>query len=861
MRLYRLLLHLFPASFRAEYGGEMCALFARQRRDAEGFASVAALWCRALVGVFWNAAGVHVEILRQDLRTAGRTLAAARGFAVTGVLVVALGVGANTAVFSIVDHVLIRRLPFAEPERLVKLWQTQPGYSRMELSPANYRDWKSMSRSFESVAAFTSVSHNLVAGGEPERVDGEHATAGLLPMLGVQPILGRVFTKEEDRAGANRVLVLGYSLWQSAFAGDTGVIGRKVLLDDQAYDIIGVMPADFHFPTRNAEFWAPLRLEASDFEDRNNNYLQCIARLRRGVSLAQARASMAVAAAQLERQYPRENERIGAAVITLRDELSQESRLLLGALAGASLCVLLIACANLVSLLVARALARRRELAVRTALGAGRERLIRQLVTEGFVLAALGGALGMGASRAALPLLVKLVPTALPIAQQPSLDLRVMLFALAVTAATGLAFGVMPAFRACRSAHFADLHENARTGGGRKERLRAALVIAEVTVSVVLLVAAGLLLRALWRLQGVDPGFRSDGVLTLRTALPWPRYSVTETRTAFYRRVLEQVRQLPGVTGAAYISYLPMTMTGGIWPVSVDGDTRTRTASHVASLRFVTPGFFATLGIPLRMGRDLAESDTPDRPFAAVVSQSFVERYWPDRSPLGRHFQMAFHDRVVVGVVNDIRVRGLERVSEPQVYLPDRQCPDDSLIGYAPKDLAVRASGNPLSLAPAIRRIVRTADPRQPLSDVRLLAEIVAGDTAPRTAQARVLSAFAGIAFLLAAVGIHGLLAFAVAQRTPEIGIRVALGARPADILKMVLAQAGFTAGIGVAAGGLLAAIAAHALRALLAGVQPGDPLTFVAAGGLCLGMTLAGCVAPAWRALRIDPTLAMRTE
>lgn len=861
MRLYSLLLHLYPASFRIEYGEEMRTVFARERRDAEGISGVAALWVSTIFEVAFNAAAVHTDILRQDLKYAARTLADARGFTLTAVLVVALGVGANTAVFSLVDQVMIRPLPFAEPGRLVKLWEIHPGYSRLELSPANYRDWKAMSHSFESMAAFTAVSHNLVGQGEPERVETEHVSAGLFPLLGAQPLMGRLFTAEEDQPDAPRTLVLGYGLWQAAFGGDPGVIGRNVLLDDTSYAVIGIMPADFHFPDSEAELWMPLRLAESDFQDRNDNYLQAIGRLRRGVSLGQARADMAVVSAQLERRYPRENERTGANVIALRDEVSQQSRLLLVVLAGAAVCVLLIACTNLAGLLLARALARRKELAVRAAMGAGCERLMRQLITESLILAALGGGLGVLLCRMALPLLVRLVPATLPIARTPVLDLRILLFAAALTGITGIAFGLVPAVRVSRNAGFDDLREGARSGGARKERLRAMLVTAEVAVTLMLMVGSGLLIRALWRIQAVDPGFRSDGVLTLRTWLPWPRYQAAAQRAAFYNRVLEEVRQLPGVRNAAYISFLPMTMTGGIWPVSVNGDTRERTAAHTASLRFVTPGLFDTLGIPVLLGRNVEESDTVDRPFVAVVSESFVRRYWPGRDPLGRHFEMGLHDRMVVGVVGDIRVRGLERESEPQVYLPYRQVPDGWLIYYPPKDLAVHSSGNPWSLAPAVRRIVRQADPRQPVSDVRLLSDIVAAQTAPRVTQLRVLGAFAAIAFLLAAVGIHGLLAFAVSQRTREIGVRVALGAGPAAILRMVVAQGLWSAGVGIAGGAALGFVAGQVLKTLLAGVRPADPATFLAAGGLCLIMTLAGCLAPALRALRVDPTTAMRAE
>ena len=864
MRVYDLLLRLYPASFRAEYGEEMRAIWARRRRDASGPLAAAVLWIATACEVLINAAAVHWDILRQDLRYTARTLARSPGFALTVMLVLALGVGANTAAFSVTDFVLIRPLPFPEPERLVRLWEKVPGYSQMELSPANYVDWKHMSKSFDAMGAYWESSVNLAGQGDPERLEGATVTADLLPLLGVQPAMGRLFTAAEDREGAPGTLLLSYQLWQAVFGGDAGVIGRRVNLDNEPFVVIGVMPRDFHFPSRDAELWMPTRFHEhdDDFRDRNNNYLNVVARLRPGVSLDRARAEMGVVAGLLETQYP-ENKQTTASVYLLRDDMPQQSRLLLLALSGAAICVLLIACANLANLLLARGLARQRELAVRAAMGAGRERLVRQLVTESLVLALAGGALGVLVAAAAVPLLARLVPASLPIAQSPSIDLRVLIFAGLVSGLTGIGFGVLPALRACRHSDFSALREGTRAGGGHKERLRSLLVVAEVTASVVLLVAAGLLVRALWRIEATDPGFRTGGVLTLRTALPLPKYNETARRAGFYTQVLSGVRALPGVSSAAYISFLPMVMRGGIWPVIVDGKSveTQRSGAHTASLRYVTPGFFATMGIPLHRGRDVGESDSMDAPFAAVVSESFVRRYWPDQDPLGRHFTMAFHDRMVVGVVGDIRVRGLERNSEPQVYLPYRQVPDGWLAFYPPKDLVIRSATGPGTLLPAVRRIIRGADAEQPVSDVRTMADIVEEQTASRSAQVRVLGAFAAIAFLLAGVGIHGLLSFAVSRRTQEIGVRIALGAQPGEIVKMIVRQGAVLAGAGIVPGVVLAYAAGRAMEGLLAGVQPGDALTFASAIGLCVLMTVLGSLVPALRAVRIDPITAIRSE
>jgi predicted permease len=849
MWFYRALLHLYPSSFRAEYGEEMCAVFERNRTSL----------LAAAFEVLSNAPAVHWDILRQDLRYTVRTLARAPGFTAVAILVLALGIGANTAVFSVTDYVLIRPLPFPSPDRLVSLWETLPGYQHIELSPSNYRDWKRMNRSFEDLAAVATQEVNLIGQGAPERIKAAYVTGNLFAVLGVQPRLGRSIAPSDDREGAPLTAVLSYGVWQRAFGGDAAVLGRKVDLDGTPYVVIGIMPPEFRFPNQEVELWTPFQFDANALSDRNNNYLEGAARLRRGVTIQQAAAEMNVIADQLRRQYPKELGQIGIKVNSLRDEIPDQRRLLLLALAGAAFCVLLIACSNMANLLLARALARQKELAVRTALGAGRERLIRQLVTESMVLSLLGGLLGIALASAALPLLTKLVPS-LPASGVPAIDFRVLGFAAILTALTGIGFGTVPALRAGRG-DLAGLREGSRSGGTRKAGLRSALILAEVTLSVVLLISAGLLMRALLRVQGVDPGFRSEGVLTLQTALPMPKYQEVAKRAAFYRGVLSGVQALPDVSDAGYISFLPMTMGGGIWPVEIDGKTLDRSEGHSASLRYVTRGFFSSLRIPLQAGRNIADSDTRDRPYVAVVSETFARRYWPGQSPLGRRFKFAFFDRTIVGVVGDIRVRGLERSSEPQVYLPYQQIPDGWMTFYTPKDLVIRASGNPRLLLPAVRRIIQNADPEQPISDIRTLSEIVQDNTAPRAIQVRIIGVFAALAFLLAGLGIHGLLSFTVSTRSSEIAVRIALGAQPRNILRIVLQDSFLLAIAGIVLGVALAYAAGRAMQALLAGVPPADATTFLAAAALCFLMTLAGSLAPALRALHVDPIASIRAE
>jgi putative ABC transport system permease protein len=861
--LYRVLLHLYPASFRMEYGEEMSAVFAEQRARARGCAAVGLL-LTAVADVVPNALALHWAVLVQDLRYTARTLSRSRGFALTTVLVTALGVGANTAAVSVADFVLLRPLPFPEPDNLVRLCEgprSGGGWGCMnELSPANYRDARDLTTSFEGLGAFVGASVNLVGAGEPQRISAVSVTAEVLPLLGVPPLLGRVFDTATASPHAQTV-VLGYGFWQSQLDGAPDVIGRTVRLDGTPHEVIGVMPRGFYFPTRDVELWMPLALREAAFLNRNNTYLQAVGRLKHGVTFDQSRADLAVVFEGLARDYAESNAETGFSFFRQRDYVFPRFRLMLLALCGASLCMLLLTCANLANLLLARAAARERELAVRAALGAGRERLVRQLLTESVILALIGGAVGVLVAVLAVPLLASLVPITLPIAGRPSVDLRMLGIAAAFAALTGLGFGLIPALRVGGHAGCHALREGTRSGGGRKQRLRAILVSIEVAVSVVLLVSSGLLIRAVWRVQEVDPGFVPEDALTATTALPSPRYDRPAPRDEFYRRVLSDVRALPGVRSAAYTSGLPMVLTGGIGGVVIAGREVVPGRREGASTRWVTPQFFDAMGIPVKAGRDIEQTDVADRRRVAVVSESFVERYWPGEDGLGRTFETRGAARTIVGVVGDVRVRGLERTSEPQVYLPAAQSPDTMGALYIPKVLVIRFSGNGSGLLPAVHRIVRAADPEQPVSNVRTLADVVAGETATRRAQLRVLGALALIALLLAGVGIHGLLAFTVAQRSQEIGVRLALGAEPARVARMILTEGTRLTLVGLVPGLAGAYAAARGMRALLFAVDPADPATIGAGVGLALVMTLAGCVVPALRAVRVSPVVAMRAE
>lgn len=862
MSLHRLLLALYPKSFRNEYGEELRRVFARRRREATSWPAVATLWIGEVADTVATATRVHLDVLGQDLRHTRRSLFRSRGFAAAAIVVTALGVGATTAAFSVTDFVLLRPLPFADPSRIVKIWQSSPGYERTDVSPANFRDWRNRATSFSLMGAYSEgLTASLVGVGEPAQLSGSMVTPDLMRVLGVSPAMGRWLGDADDRPNAPGAVVISDAMWRARFHGDPAILGRSISLNGEPCAVVGVMPASFLFPTRTTDFWIASRFDEEIYQDRTNTFLRVMARLKPGVTRDQARAELASISSALEKQYP-DNAKVGATVIDMRDEVSRQSRMLLYTLLGASACVLLIACTNLASLLVARASAREREIAVRTALGAGRERLVRQLLTESLVIAVIGGALGVLLAIGIVPLIVRLAPTALPIAAEPGVDARMLLIAAGVTLATGLGFGVLPALRAARQS--TSLRDGARAGVSRRtERLRSGLVVAQVAASVVLLVGSGLMIRALWRVQQVDPGFRADGLLTLRTALPAAKYGQQAPRVAFYRRVLDEVRATPGVTGAAYTSWLPMTMRGGIWPVFLPGQPREAANAPTASVRYITPDYFSVMHVPVKLGRAFAESDSLNAEKTAIVSESFVKAHWPGQDPRGKQFFLAFFDRKVVGVVGDVRVRGLERQSEPQVYLPYQQQLDNMMTFYLPKDLVIglenpRQSG---AIAAAVRGIIAKADPELPVADVQPMNAILEGESTARGTQVRVLATFAGIACLLAAVGLHGLLSFVVASRSREIGVRLALGAAPRQVLMLITRRGLILAAAGVVAGLGLAYLAGRSLASLLAGVSPRDPLTIAVAVAVAMAGALVGTLLPALRAARTQPTEALRAE
>ncbi len=795
-----------------------------------------------------------------DLRYASRILARSPGFATVTVLTLALGIGANTAIFSTVDAVLLRALPFGEPDRLVMVWEENnlAGYSRNTPAPANFVDWKARNRVFLDMAATRGASANLTDEGRPELVLGRAVTPNFFSVLRVQPALGRPFTDDEDRQGA-QVVVISHDLWQRRFAGDRSAIGRPLTMNGTAYTVIGVMPRGFVFRNRDIDYWIPANFTPSILARRNSHYLNVVARLQPVVTIAQAREEMHRIAAQLEAEYP-ENRRIGAVVVPIADELVGNTRVQLLVLTGAAGAVLLIACANLASLLLSRAVGRRGELGIRAALGARPGRLVRQLLVEALLLSAIGGVIGLLIAPPGIAVVMRLVPMGLSQPPASVLDARLLVFTLALSLATGILFGLLPAAHAARHSLIDALqHAGPRQVGGRGRFTRDGLVVAQIAAALVLLVAAGLMLRTLENLRAIDVGFRSDRLLTLRTTLPALKYRDAVARSAFYERVLERVRALPGVTGAAYGSTLPFQTQGNTIWYDVDGGIRAPGNADDALLRTGTGRYLSTLGVTLIEGRLPDDRDGANAPPIIVINETLARSYWPSESALGHRIQISQPGSTwytVVGVVRDVRERGYQALLKSGVYLSYAQAPDTWAV---PEYLVVRTNGDPLGMATGARQAVSAVDPDQPVSDVRTMDDILDVEVSDRQQQGTLLGAFAALALLLASVGLYGVLSYTVTQRSREIGVRIALGATRSDVLRLVLGRGAILTGLGLVAGGAGAWATTRAMRSFLYGVAPTDPVTFTAVVAILMSVGLLACLVPAVRATRMNPLAVLR--
>jgi putative ABC transport system permease protein len=806
-----------------------------------------------------------VTDLWQDLRYGARMLAKNPGFTTVAVVALALGIGANSAIFSVVNTVLLRPLPYKNPDALVMVWdeQTHLGFPKDTPSPANFLDWREQNTVFEGLAAMTERSFNLTGAGEPERFDGRRVSANLFSVLGVEPQLGRAFTADEDKPGS-RVVILSHRMWQRRFGGDPTIIGRALNLNGEAYTVVGVMPRSFQFPTQRDQLWVPIAFPADEASQRGSHYLEVIARLKPGVTLQKARAEMSTIAARLEKQYPDANTRVGIVLTPLHEEVVGNIKPALLILLGAVGFVLLIACANVANLLLARAAVRQKEISLRLALGASGARLIRQFLTESVLLAGLGGIVGLLFSFAGIRILKRFIPDTISQVQAINIDSKVLFFTLLVSLATGFIFGLAPATQASNFNLNETLKEGGRDSGAsvRGNRIRALLVMGEVAVSFVLLIGAGLLINSFVHLRTLDPGFRVDHLLTAKIELSESKYPDKERRAPFYNELLRRVSTLPGVESAAVAGYLPFTYNGLSMPIGVEGraDPPPDQRPDVV-LRVVGPGYFNTMGIKFVQGRDFSEQDKTDTVQTVVISEKTARHYWPGENPIGKRLKPGLTTsegpwREVIGVVKDTRQNDFVAEPKMQMYLVHTQ-----FDSFAPNALAVRTSIDPLSLATSVRNAVWSIDKDQPVSNLRSMNEIVSEAVARQRFSTLLLGVFAGLALVLAAVGIYGVMSYSVAQRTREIGIRMALGAQRSDVLKLTIANSLKLVGTGLIIGLAAAFALTRVMASLLFGVSATDPITFATISLVLMSVALLASYIPALRATKVDPMVALHYQ
>ncbi|HEX8719431.1 MAG TPA: ABC transporter permease [Pyrinomonadaceae bacterium] len=810
--------------------------------------------------------GHFIGTVWRDLRFGVRTLLKSPAFTVVAVLSLALGIGANTAIFSVVNGILLRPLPYPEPDRIVDVWHTPPqasfpGQRIFSVSPANYLDWKQQSRSFEQMAVYQYAGFSLSDGGEPVRVTGAAVSSDLFSVLRSPVGRGRAFSAEEEQPGRDQVVVLGHGLWQRAFGANPDIVGRTVNLNSRGYTVVGVMPPGFEFP-EEAELWVPLAWGAEERQTRAIHDYTVVARLKQGVALEQARAEMNTISSRLEQQYPEDNKGWGATVVPLHEDLVGDVRPALLVLFSAVGFVLLIACANVANLMLARGANRRKEIALRIALGATRGRIVRQLLCESVLLAVVGGLLGLLLARWGAQLLVRLSSGSLPHASEVGVDAWALGFTLLVSVAAGALAGIAPALQFSRNEISETLKQGTgRTGGGSvRQRTRRALVVVEVALSLILLVGAGLMIRSFWKLQNVDPGFDTSNALTLRVPLAPPRYAEPQQQLAFHDRVLEQIRALPGVVAAGSTTTLPLTGGGSKQPFTVEGQPAPPVAEQpLAQTRYVSPDYFRAAGIPVRRGRAFDDRDGDGAPQVVIISEAMARRFFPGQDPVGQRLTPSFHlkqgAREIVGVVGDVKSSGLDAEMAATMYLPYRQSPRPWL------SFVVRTASDPQGLVQPVTRAVYSVDKEQAVTGVRTMEQVLAESLSGRRFNMTLLITFAALALLLAAVGVYGVMSYTVMLRRRELGIRMALGARAGDVLRLVLGQGLALTLVGVAVGLAGAYGLTRLMASLLYGVTATDFLTFGSVSGVIVVVGLLASFLPARRATKVDPLVALRSE
>jgi predicted permease len=808
-----------------------------------------------------------MEKILTDIRFGLRSLVKRPGATAIALVTLALGIGVNTAIFSAVDSILLRPLPLRDPERIVSVWEQTPslGIQQNQAAPANFFDIRNQNQVFEAIGAYGPLDINLTGAGDPERLDGQVVSANVFSILGVAPALGRTFLANEDQPGQEHVVVLSDALWQRRFNRDPSVINRNIALNGETFTVVGVMPRGFFFPRRETELWTPWAMEPEQASGRGDHYLGLVARLKPDVSIEQANADLTAIGLRLSTEYPRTNEGLGFIARSLHKDYVGDLRLPMLILFGAVGLVLLIACANVANLLLAQATTRRKEIAIRIALGARRWTIVQQMLVESLLLACGGGLLGVLGAFWGVEALTKFLPESLSKLQGVNIDARVLLFTLGVSVLTAIVFGGVPALLASRTTPGATLSDVARdmAGGTSGRHVRRLLVVSEVALAVVLLVSAGLLIRSFQLLRQVEPGFNPEDALTMRMVLPFPKYAKQETRSAFYDEVLRQVKETPGVEAAGMITFMPLSFSGMNFSFSVEGRAAPSDMKlPFALFRVVSPDYFRAMGIPLLRGRYFEAHDLPGTTPVVLINRRFAEQYWPGEDAIGKRVKVGPADSpnawlTVAGVVGDVRQTGLYE-QKLEFYVPYMQ---ERRSFMAPRDLVVRTKAEPAVIAAAVRKAVWSVDKDQPVSNVRTLAEVFSAAISQERFQALMLGLSAALALVLACVGLYGVISYSVVQRTHEIGVRMALGAQPVDVLSLVIRQGMTLTFAGLLVGIVAGTFVTRVLTDMLFGVTPRDPLTFAGVPVLLLVVAFFACYVPARRATRIDPLEALRYQ